>query len=89
MRKFGGQILLWLQSGTSRLLLFAGIILLVWGTIAPVGTLVWWLRQSSESLGIKKDLTKKLPKINRSPKVEKSENIDCYIVFLPGVPLTN
>jgi hypothetical protein len=85
MRKIGGQILLWLQSGTLKLLVLAGIILLVWGTIAPVGTLVWWLSQSAESLGIKKDLTKKLPRNNRSPQVEKSDNIDCYIVFLTGV----
>ncbi|BAZ40441.1 hypothetical protein NIES4101_64020 [Calothrix sp. NIES-4101] len=85
MRKIGGQILLLLQSGTLKLLVLAGIILLVWGTFAPVGTLVWWLSQSSESLGIKKNLTKKLPRDNRSLKVNKSENIDCYIVFLPGV----
>lgn len=85
MRKIGGQILLWLQSGTLKLFVLAGIILLVWGTIAPVGTLVWWLSQSAESLGIKQDPTKKLPKNNRLPQVEKSDNIDCYIVFLTGV----
>ncbi len=85
MRKIGGQILLLLQSGTLKLLILAGIILLAWGTLAPVGTLVWWLKQSSESLGIKKNLTKKLPRDNRSLKVDKSKNINCYIVFLPGV----
>ncbi|MDZ8053423.1 MAG: hypothetical protein RMX68_014055 [Aulosira sp. ZfuVER01] len=85
MRKIGGQILVWLQSGTLKLLILAGIILLVWGTIAPVGTLVWWLSQSSESLGIKKNSTRKLSGDNSSLKVDKSENIDCYIVFLPGV----
>ncbi|MBW4424839.1 MAG: hypothetical protein KME50_10390 [Nostoc desertorum CM1-VF14] len=85
MRKIGGQILLWLQSGTLRLLVLAGIILLAWGTFAPVGTLVWWLSQSSESLGIKKYPTKKLLRDNRLLKVDKSKDIDCYIVFLPGV----
>jgi len=85
MRKIGGQILLGLQSGTLRLLVLAGIILLVWGTIAPVGTLVWWLSQSAESLGIGKDPTKKLPSTNPAPKVDKPENINCYIVFLTGV----
>jgi hypothetical protein len=85
MRRIGGQILLWLQSGTLRLLVLAGIILLAWGTFAPVGTLVWWLSQSSESLGIKKNLTKKFPRDNPLLKVDKSRNIDCYIVFLPGV----
>ncbi|MBD2243525.1 hypothetical protein [Nostoc sp. FACHB-888] len=85
MRRIGGQILLWLQSGTLRLLVLAGIILLAWGTFAPVGTLVWWLSQSSESLGIKKNLTKKLPRDNPLLEVDKSRNIDCYIVFLPGV----
>ncbi|MCC5651423.1 hypothetical protein LC609_16615 [Nostoc sp. XA013] len=85
MRKIGGQIVLWLQSGTLRLLVLAGIILLGWGTFAPVGTLVWWLSQSSESLGIKKNPTKKFPTDNRFLKVDKSRNIDCYIAFLPGV----
>ncbi|BAY12834.1 hypothetical protein [Calothrix sp. NIES-2098] len=85
MRKIGEKILLSLQSGTLKLLVLAGIILLVWGTVAPVGTLVWWLKQSAESLGIKKNSTKNLPGDNSSLKVGKSENIDCYIVFLPGV----
>ncbi|MBD2353148.1 hypothetical protein H6G41_00670 [Tolypothrix sp. FACHB-123] len=85
MRKIGGQILVWLQNGTSKLLILAGIILLVWGTVAPVGTLVWWISQSSESLGIKKNSAKKLPENNRLRKFDKSKNIDCYIVFLPGV----
>jgi hypothetical protein len=85
MRRIGEQILTWLQGGTLKLLVLAGIILLAWGTLAPVGTLVWWLSQSSETLGIKKDETKKLPRDGRSPKVDKPENIDCYIVFLPGV----
>ncbi|MBD2593597.1 hypothetical protein H6G74_04535 [Nostoc spongiaeforme FACHB-130] len=85
MRKIGEQILLWLQNGTLKLLVLAGIILLTWGTFAPVGTLVWWLRQNSESLGIKKNLTKNVPSDSRKLKVDKSRNIDCYIVFLPGV----
>ncbi|MGF2036058.1 MAG: hypothetical protein RMZ43_012205 [Nostoc sp. CmiVER01] len=85
MRKIGGQLLLCLQNGTLKLLVLAGLILLAWGTIAPVGTLVWWLSQSSESLGIKKSLIKKSPRDNLSSKLEKSQNIDCYIVFLPGV----
>lgn len=85
MRKIVGQILLYLQSGTSKLLVFAGIILLTWGTVAPVGTLVWWLRQNTASLDIKKNLTQKFNKNNSSRKLEKSKNINCYIVFLPGV----
>jgi hypothetical protein len=85
MRKISGQIITWLQSGTLKLLVLAGIILLVWGTLAPVGTLVWWLSQSSESLGLKKNSIKKLPKDNRQLKIDKSQNINCYIVFLPGV----
>ena len=60
MRKIGGKIVLWVQSGTLKLLVLAGIILLAWGILAPVGTLLWWLSQSSQSLGIKKNLTKHL-----------------------------
>jgi hypothetical protein len=74
-----------LRGGTFRLLLLAGFILLVWGTLAPVGTIVWWLRQSTESLGLKKDQLEKLSAIDRATSTTPSSTINCYIVFLPGV----
>jgi hypothetical protein len=76
------RMLLWLRSGTLRLLFLAGFLMLAWGMLAPVGTLVWWFNQSSESLGLKRQ--------NRSLKQSSTGTsslvkIDCYIVFLTGV----
>ncbi|MBW4544992.1 MAG: hypothetical protein KME25_11180 [Symplocastrum torsivum CPER-KK1] len=77
------QIFLWLRSGSLKLLTFGGVLLLIWGTLSPVGTLVWWLEQEVESLGFQKKRPKPLPTKNSS-KPEAS-SINCYIVFLPGV----
>lgn len=43
-----------LRSETLKLFILAGVLLLLWGTLSPVGTLVWWLSQSAETLGLKK-----------------------------------
>ncbi|MBD0335149.1 MAG: hypothetical protein ICV62_06655 [Cyanobacteria bacterium Co-bin13] len=43
MIRFLGQLLRWLGHGGFGLLLFAAGLLLIWGTLAPVGTLTWWL----------------------------------------------
>lgn len=75
-----GRILLWLRGGSLKLLTLAGLLLLVWGTLSPVGTLVWWLSQEAESLGLKKNQSKRLP-----PGNGVASAINCYIVFLPGV----
>lgn len=85
MLQFIKRILQRLQGETLKLLVLAGVILLVSGIFAPVGTLVWWLSQSAESLGLNKNQTKNLPQGDRSGGVAKSTKIDCYIVFLPGV----
>jgi hypothetical protein len=85
MLKFIGWILLKLQGETLKLLILAGVILLVWGTFAPVGTLVWWLSQSAESLGLKSNQNKKLLSGDRSNTATESANIDCYIIYLSGV----
>ncbi len=85
MLRFIQLILQWLQGGTLKLLLLAGVLLLGWGTIAPVGTLVWWMRQGSQSLGLNKDQTKNLPRSTGAAGVTNSTKIDCYIVYLPGV----
>ena len=78
------RIFVWLRGGSLKLLTLAGIILLVWGTVSPVGTLVWWLREGAQSLGLKKQ-TKQLPSSNSSNPVAKKRQINCYIVFLTGV----
>ncbi len=86
MLQFIQKILLKLQSQTLKLLVLAGVVLLVWGILSPVGTLVWWLNQSAESLGLKSDEIDELPEGNDRPEeVPKSANIDCYVIFLPGV----
>lgn len=78
-------ILRWLQGSSFKLLVLAGMLLLAWGTLAPVGTLVWWLSQSAESLGLKKDLPKRLPESGEFDSGAPTSTINCYIIFLPGV----
>ncbi len=80
-----GRILQWFRGGSLKLLTLVVVILLIWGTLSPVGTLVWWLSQGAESLGFKKNQPKRLPPRNGSNPVAKSLKINCYIVFLPGV----
>lgn len=82
MLQWMARSLQWLQGETSRLLLLAGGVLLVWGILSPVGTLTWWLKQTSESLGVRSSL--KQPTITADTPPPFS-NIDCYIVFFTGV----
>lgn len=79
------KILIWLRSGTLKLLIIAGLLLLAWGTISPVGTIVWWVKEGAESLGIKKNQFQKLSLQKTPNSLTKPANINCYIVFLPGV----
>lgn len=85
MLKLIERILQWFRGGSLKLLTLVVIILLIWGTLSPVGTLVWWLSQGAESLGFKKNQPKRLQPSNGSNRVAKSLQINCYIVFLPGV----
>lgn len=82
MFKFIQQVWTWLSGGTFRLLLLAGCLLLIWGTLAPVGTIVWWLKQNRE-LGLKQ----RSPKLQESNRTvpPKASTINCYIIYLPGV----
>jgi len=78
-----GRILTWLGSSSLKLLTLAGLIFVIWGTLAPLETLVWWIAQEEESLGIKRSENKRsLDGNNSNPPTSK---IDCYVVFLPGV----
>ncbi|MGQ4646130.1 hypothetical protein [Lyngbya aestuarii] len=79
------RILLWFRGGTLNLLLLAGLILLAWGVFAPVGTLIWWLSQDSESLNLRRSRSHSLPSDENSHSVTQSSEINCYVVFLTGV----
>lgn len=79
------RLLVWLRGGSLTLLLVAGAILIVWGILSPVGTIIWWLGQSAESLGLKKTPPQILPSNQGNLEARKSAPIDCYIIFLPGV----
>jgi len=89
MNKVFQKLLEWLKGGTFRLLVLAGILLLSWGVFAPVGTLIWWINQSREQLG----LTKKNLQLRGTAEREDSADtasgttseINCYIVYFPGV----
>jgi pimeloyl-ACP methyl ester carboxylesterase len=60
-----------------------GGVLLVWGVLAPVGTLTWWLSQSTEPLALRE--TKRQTNGRTPLKPLSTAKIDCYIVYLPGV----
>src|SRR6476646_5438195 len=79
-----GRLLLWLRGGSLKLLALAGIILLVWGTVSPVGTLIWWFHESAQSLGLKKGAAKRALPSDRA-EAAPIKPINCYIVFLTGV----
>lgn len=82
MRDRFGQLWREFRGGSLRLVGTAGLVLLAWGTLAPVGTLVWWFSEGAKQLGL--DVLgnpQPLPPIDRPERHE----INCYIVFLPGV----
>jgi hypothetical protein len=82
MFKLMQRVWTWLSGGTFRLLLLAGCVLLLWGVLAPVGTIVWWLKQNQE-MGLKQR-SPLLPQKKRTIS-PKASTINCYIIYLPGV----
>ncbi|HTL87826.1 MAG TPA: hypothetical protein VL134_00385, partial [Leptolyngbya sp.] len=73
-----------LSGTTARLILFMAGFLVLWGMAAPITTIVWWLNQTAESLGLA--AKQEEPEVLRQPSSTVSDaKIDCYIVFLPGV----
>lgn len=85
MLKLIQWLFLRLRSETLKLLILAGVLLLLWGTLSLVGTLVWWLSQSAETLGLKKNQGQNLLPGDDSKTAASTKNINCYIIFLPGV----
>ncbi|MDB9512496.1 hypothetical protein PN499_14990 [Kamptonema animale CS-326] len=92
MLKLTRWILIWLRGGSLKLLVIATIILIVWGITAPVGTLVWWLGQSAETLGLKQKNRLESARSNSgnietptNRRIPNSGVLNCYIIFLPGV----
>ncbi|MBD2459490.1 hypothetical protein H6G89_00390 [Oscillatoria sp. FACHB-1407] len=82
------RTLLWLRGGTLKLLILAGVLLLIWGISSPVGTLVWWFSQEAERLGVTTELpTRSPPHLNPESITPSTTatNVSCYIIFLPGV----
>lgn len=78
------RLLLWLRGGSLKLLTLAGLILLVWGTVSPVGTLIWWVKEGSEKLGLtKKSPQRLLP--SQSGRSRATSKSNCYVIFLTGV----
>lgn len=71
-----------LSGGTLRLFLLAGLVLLGWGTLAPVGTIIWWLNQNEKELG---RLRSQSNQTMGRPSTTTHASVNCYIIFLPGV----
>lgn len=75
-----------LSGTTAKLILLMAGFLVLWGMLAPITTIVWWLNQTAESLGFKLGEEAEKPNILQQAAVNAPPNqIDCYIVFLPGV----
>jgi hypothetical protein len=100
MMRFLGQMLRWLSHGGFGLLLFAGGLLLVWGTFAPVGTLTWWLEGGADEVEERvRDITGRTdeeleaaadPDADDGPTTDSdgasaTAATTCFIVFLTGV----
>ena len=77
------KLIFWLRGGSLKLLTIALIILLVWGTLSPVGTLIWWADEGVQLLGLKTN--PKVMSTSPNTSISKSSQLNCYIVFLPGV----
>lgn len=85
MRRLSHQLWHGLRSGTFRLLLLAGGILLGWGVFAPVGTLVWWFNQTRQGLGLNDAPLNGQTAGDRPLSTAQATKINCYIIYLTGV----
>ena len=44
-----------LSGATFRLIILMAGFLMLWGMLAPVTTIIWWLNQTAESLGLEEE----------------------------------
>lgn len=72
-----------LSGTTFRLILLMAGFLILWGMLAPVSTIVWWLDQTAESLGLAQEEEPDV--LLKASTNSPTSAIDCYLVFLPGV----
>ncbi|MCU0548236.1 MAG: hypothetical protein MUC48_02700 [Leptolyngbya sp. Prado105] len=85
MRRWISRTVHRLSGTTVKLIFLAGGFLVLWGMLAPVTTIVWWLNQTAESLGLEQEDEEKPDVLLQSAAVSPVSKIDCYLVFLPGV----
>lgn len=84
MRRWISRTVQRLSGTTTKLILLIGGVLVLWGMVAPVTTIVWWLNQTAASLGLEDEEEK--PEVLQQPVIAfPTSNIDCYLVYLPGV----
>jgi hypothetical protein len=76
-----GKLLAGLRNGGFIVLLFTLFLVLIWGTFAPVGTLVWWLDRGQKKL---EERSRELEALLEDNPAEGNGKT-CYIVFLTGV----
>lgn len=79
------RILSRLGSETFSLLGLVAFLFLIWGTLAPVGTLIWWLDLEIEELKPEADDFPDRGLSNNSARAKNAVKRSCYIIFLPGV----
>ena len=74
-----------LTGTTLKLILLMAGFLALWGMLAPITTIVWWLNQTSSSLGFDAKEREKPKLLNQDNLEAAPSKTNCYIVFLPGV----
>ncbi|PIG90485.1 hypothetical protein [Gloeocapsopsis sp. IPPAS B-1203] len=82
MPKWISRTIYTLSGTTFRLILLMAGLLMLWGMLAPLSTIVWWLNQTAESLNLAEE---EKPDVLRKASITSTSAINCYIVFLPGV----
>lgn len=74
-----------LSGTTIKLMVVMTGFLVLWGMLSPITTIVWWLNQTASSLGFKLDEKEEPVVLQATTESNASSDIDCYIIFLPGV----
>lgn len=77
-----------LSGTTVKLILAMAGFLALWGMLAPITTIVWWLNQTASSLGFEAKEKEKPDVLQQSDSQQSDSDpavAPCYIVFLPGV----